>query len=174
MCKFRCQLLASGMTAAALIDHCLRVLSHLHANTQIVCRGIKVCRAKRLNMIATWAMTGLTAHIDLRNTGAVTVADNIEIFLNIVAVTVSAHAVPVFTALRPVYPLAGLCQQLWLWIEPLVSQCIPGYGKLLQAAIGEGHQILLQGFGAKGVENFVLLNLAIGTGQTRIKAIGFF
>ena len=59
-------------------------------------------------MIAARAMTGFATHIYFRDTGFVTVAGNIEIFLNIIAMTIGTHAVPVLATLRPVHPLTRL------------------------------------------------------------------
>ena len=74
----------------------------------------------------------------------------------------SAHAVPVLGGIGPVQPVIGFYRSFRRYAVPFVVSRVPGDVQRLQAAAGEGNQVLLQGVPAEGVGDLEVAHLTTG------------
>jgi hypothetical protein len=109
-----------------------------------------------------WPVAGLTGHVDLRPGASIPIGAQIVALAQTGGVALCAHVVPGLVATRPV-------QLLWE-AEPALSALrggsgIPGDPQRLEAAVREGHQVLLQGPHPEGPRHIEL-------GAATVRALG--
>ncbi len=112
-------------------------------------------------------MTGLAPHADFRPGGVETAGRRIMVLLQIGRVAPGALVIPVLVDAGPVQRIAGAKFSVGIEMKPALAALgrwprVPGDSQSLQAAVGQGDQILLQRRDAEGVGDVEIGQFAVG------------
>lgn len=138
-------------------------------------RGTRRRVARPRNMVRARPVAGLAGHVHFGEGGLVAISGDVVVPLQVGAVAIRAHPVPVLVEAGPVQGVAGLHIVVRVQVEPAAAAlaggpAVPGERQRLQAAVGECHQVLLQREDAEGVADLEVGDLAVGAGGAHHEA----